>query len=123
MNRAMSSVNLEDYRKTLRFGLNDRVICNLGERWASGIIVGTAVDDDDGIIPYLAKLDAMPGCSERRTISVPYDEDEVCVQEVCFQGDQQLHWVKASTPIVSPNKRSSLRFAAGDKVVCRLKNS
>lgn len=111
---------IEEFRKTLRFGLNDRVLCNCGERWFAGLVVGTAVPDDE-LLPYLVKTDPVPN-APTRTISVPCDIDDVCVQEVCFDPDSQLEFVKyAAPPVVNQSKR--LRFAVGDKVVCRVRNS
>lgn len=114
---------LEQFRGNLRFGLNDRVLCNCGDRWLSGHIVGSAVPDDDDILPYLVKTDNRPGLPSS-TISVPFDEDEVCVQEVCFEPSSlpELRLIKAATAIVNESSRPKLRFSTGDNIVCRIRN-
>lgn len=117
-----SDEELEKVRASLRFGLNDRVVCNCGPRWLSGHINGTAVPNDSDLLPYLVKTDALPGLPSS-TISVPEDgNDDICVQEVCFDPATQLHLIKAAAPLV-PEVRPKLRFAAGDKVRCRVRNS
>lgn len=105
----------------LRFGLNDRVLCNLGPRWLSGHIVETNLPDEGGFLPYLVKTDPLPGVPSR-SISVPRDEDSCCVQEVCFDPTSQLHLVKAAARRVPEHSKVKLRFALGDKVVCRIRN-
>ncbi|CAE7240231.1 unnamed protein product [Symbiodinium pilosum] len=72
--------NLKEIRKTLRFGLSDRVLCNCGGLWLPGSVVGTAVESDGEIFPYVVKTDPIPGMPSR-TISVPSDNNKVCVQE------------------------------------------
>merc|ERR1712183_1015473 len=100
-------------RETLRYGLNDRVICNCGPGWMAGHVVGTAVGDPGTeLLPYLVKTDALPGL-ESSTISAPDDTDDVVTQEVCFDPRTEMHLIQASTPIVPQSKRSKLRFAAG----------
>jgi hypothetical protein len=113
--------DLEKIREGLRFSLNDRVMCNCGPRWFSGHIVGTAVPDDDGLLPYLVKTDPLPGFPSK-TISVPCDEDEICIQEVCFDPQSQIHLVKSAAALLTGAQRPKLRFAAGDCVACRLKS-
>jgi hypothetical protein len=108
---------IEQVRKMLRFDINDRVLCYCGPRWFSGHVVGTAVPDDE-LLPYLVKTDPLPGCPSR-TISVPSDNDGCCTQEVCFE---QLELVRSAAPMVSESKKPKLRFALGDKVVCRIRN-
>jgi hypothetical protein len=112
----------ETIRAALRFGLNDRVICNCGTRWLSGHIVGTAVVDEGQLLPYLVKTDPLPGF-ESDTMSAPWDIDDVVTQEVCFDPTVDFHLIQASTPIVLHSKRSALRFAVGDSVACRLRNA
>lgn len=123
---AMSKGNMEEmlekFRKTLRFDLNDRVVCFCGPRWLSGHVVGTAVPDDGGILPYLVKTDLLPGLPSN-TISVPSDDDSCCVQEVCFNPMKELHLIKAATLLVSDGKRPKLRFDVGESVVVRIRNS
>ena len=53
--------NLKEIRKTLRFGLSDRVLCNCGGLWLPGSVVGTAVESDGEIFPYVVKTDPIPG--------------------------------------------------------------
>ena len=53
--------NLKEIRQTLRFGLSDRVICNCGPLWLPGSVVGTAVESDGELFPYLVKTDPIPG--------------------------------------------------------------
>lgn len=113
--------DLEKIREGLRFGLNDRVLCNCGPRWFAGHIVGTAVPDDDGLLPYLVKTEPLPGFPSK-TISVPCDDDEICVQEVCFDPQSQLPLVKSAATLLTGAQRPKLRFATGDCVACRLKN-
>lgn len=111
---------LKEMRKSLRFDLNDRVLCYCGPRWFSGHVVGSAVpDDEDELLPYLVKTDAIPGLPSR-TISVPYDKDNICVQEVCFDPEKQLNLVRCATPILSEAQKKKLRFTLCDKVVCRI---
>mmetsp|Transcript_41416 Transcript_41416/g.81869 ORF Transcript_41416/g.81869 Transcript_41416/m.81869 type:complete len:352 (+) Transcript_41416:70-1125(+) len=117
-----SERDLEEIRKQLRFGLNDRVVCYCGPRWFSGSIVGTAVMDEDTPLPYLVKTDPLPGLPGR-TISVPSDTDEICVQEVCFDAQSELHLVKAAATLLTGSTRPKLRFAVGDKIACRLKSN
>lgn len=112
---------LKMIRKTLRFNLNDRVLCNCGPRWLSGYVVGTAVPNEEGLLPYLVKTDPLPGLPSG-TISVPGDDDECCVQEVCFHPEKQLSLVKAVAPILTGATRPKLRFSLGDSVVCRVRN-
>lgn len=115
---------IEEFREKLRFSLNDRVLCNCGARWLSGLIVGSAVPGDDEILPYLVKTDARPGLPAN-TISVPFDEDEVCIQEVCFEPSSlpQLRLIKAATAATNAEKRPKLRFSTGDSVFCRIRNA
>lgn len=114
--------DLDQVRANLRFALNDRVVCNCGPRWFSGHVVGTAVVDDDEILPYLVKTDPLPGVPGR-TISVPEDDDEICVQDVCFDPKTQLHLVMTAAQDVPESSRPQLRFAIGDAVVVRVRNS
>lgn len=118
-----SDQELEDFRKGLRFGMNDRVLCNCGPRWLSGHIVGTAVpeDEEEDLLAYLVKTDPLPGLPSA-TISVPRDSSEICVQDTCFDPNSQLHLVKAATITAPASSKSKLRFALGDKVVCRICN-
>mmetsp|Transcript_69900 Transcript_69900/g.138368 ORF Transcript_69900/g.138368 Transcript_69900/m.138368 type:complete len:364 (-) Transcript_69900:252-1343(-) len=111
---------LKMIRKKLRFDLNDRVLCNCGSRWLCGHIVGTAVPNEGGLLPYLVKTDPLPGLPSG-TISVPGDDDECCIQEVCFNLEK-LHLVKAVAPIMASATRPKLRFRLGDSVVCRVRN-
>jgi hypothetical protein len=118
-----SEEELEKIRSTLRLGLNDRVLCNCGSRWLVGHIVGTAVFSDGDVLPYLVKTDNIPGLPSN-TISVPEDKnDDVCIQEVCFDPCSQFHLVKAAAPLVQQSNRPKLRFAVGDKVRCRVQNN
>jgi len=112
---------IEQVRSKLRFGLNDRVLCFCGPRHFSGHVVGTAVPDDGDLLPYLVKTDALPGLPTR-TISVPSDHDGCCVQEVCFESTQ-LGLVRSAASFVQENRKPKLRFALGDKVVCRIRNN
>lgn len=121
MRPSYTEEDLKNFRAKLRLGLNDRVLCNCGPRWFSGHVVGTAVPDDDMILPYLVKTDPTPGFPSK-TISVPYDEDEVCVQEVCFDPRSEVHLVKAAAALLPGSRRPKLRFAVGDGVACRVKN-
>jgi len=118
----LTEEDIEDLRQQLRFGLNDRVMCWVGPRWLSGWIVGTAVPDDNELLPYLVKTDPLPGLPSS-TISVPSDSNEVCIQETCFDPRKQLHLVKAAASMVSETNKPRLRFAVGEKVVCRICSS
>lgn len=114
---------IELIRSRLRFDLNERVVCNCGTRWLSGHIVGTAVPDpaDENILAYTVRPDAHPGIPSE-IISVPSDNDKLCVQEVCFDPDEQLLLVRSAASAVRESSRPKLRFALGDKVVCRIRN-
>jgi len=110
----------QEQRPDLRFDLNDRVVCNLGVRWAAGNIVGIDLDLKDDWC-YLVKLDHHPG-TEGRTISVPQDSDRVCVQEVCFF-PPQMDLIKGAAPeLAKTTGKSTLRFASGDRISCRVRN-
>jgi hypothetical protein len=113
--------DLARIRAQLRFGLNDRVVCNCGPRWFSGHVVGTAVPGEGMPLPYLVKTDPLPEFPSK-TVSVPSDEDRLCVQEVCFDPRSEIHLVKAAAALLPGSQRPKLRFAAGDGVACRLKN-
>eukprot|EP00746_Dinoflagellata_sp_MGD_P006264 gnl/MRDRNA2_/MRDRNA2_112196_c0_seq1.p1 gnl/MRDRNA2_/MRDRNA2_112196_c0~~gnl/MRDRNA2_/MRDRNA2_112196_c0_seq1.p1 ORF type:complete len:313 (-),score=54.35 gnl/MRDRNA2_/MRDRNA2_112196_c0_seq1:226-1026(-) len=120
----LTEKDLEGIRQMLRFELNDRVLCNAGPRWLSGHIVGTAVKGSGvtgDFFPYLVKTDPLPGLPTR-TISVSTDDDKTCTQEICFDPSSQLHLVKAATAVVSESSKPTLRFAVGEKVVCRIGN-
>lgn len=119
--RDFSEQDIQNVRKTLRFDLNDRVLCYCGPRWFSGHVVGTAVPDDGDLLPYLVKTDAIPGLPSR-TISVPQDKEDICMQEVCFDPVAQMHLMRSAASVVT-EKRPSLRFALGDKIVCRIRNN
>jgi len=118
----LTEEQLEKVRKMLRFGLNDRVLCYCGPRWLSGHVVGTAVEDEDGVLPYLVKTDPIPGLPAK-TISVPKDVDEICAQEVCFDPWTQLELVKCAATILKGDTKPKLRFAEGDKVAVRIRNA
>lgn len=117
----LTESDLDEIRKALRFDLNDRVLCFCGPRWLSGHVVGSAVPDGDRLLPYLVKTDHLPGLPSK-TISVPSDRDGVCTQEVCFDPVSELHLVKAAATLLTGLQRPRLRFAAQDRVACRLKN-
>merc|ERR1712217_111957 len=106
--------DLDKIRAKLRFGLNDRVVCNCG-RWISGHIVGTAVPNDGDILPYLVKTDTHPKLPSS-TISVPEDSDDVCIQDVCFDPCNQLWLTQAAAIDIPETSRPKLRFAVGHKV-------
>jgi len=112
---------LERIRSMLRFGLNDRVLCYCGPRWLSGHVVGTAVMDE-ALLPYVVKTDPLPGLPAKN-ISVPSDKDECCTQEVCFDPATELELVRCAASPYTASKEPKLRFALGDKVVCRIRNS
>jgi hypothetical protein len=114
--------DIAEFRRRLRFALNDRVICYCGSRWLSGHIVGTAVEEEDDLLPYLVKTDPLAGLPGR-TISVPSDSDRICIQEVCFDPQSQLHLVKAAATAVPESSMPKLRFSVGEKVVCRIRNN
>mmetsp|Transcript_2497 Transcript_2497/g.2702 ORF Transcript_2497/g.2702 Transcript_2497/m.2702 type:complete len:347 (+) Transcript_2497:59-1099(+) len=120
--RKMREEAIKNLRKELRFDLNDRVLCYCGPRWLSGHIVGTAVDNDGELLPYLVKTDPLPGL-ESRTISVPHDSNMVCVQEVCFDRTSEMHLIQAAAPLAPASKRPALRFGLQEKVVCRIRNA
>lgn len=118
----LTDEQLDRIRSTLRFSLNDRVLCYCGPRWLSGHVVGTAVFDEGDLLPYLVKTDPIPGIPSR-TISVPSDTDDICTQEVCFDPFSQMDLVLASAQLVKESARPKLRFVTGDKVVTRIRNS
>lgn len=120
--KRFSEGDLEKIRKNLRFGLNDRVLCFCGPRWLSGWIVGTAVPEDNEVLPYLVKTDPLPGLGSR-TICAPIDRDDLCTQDVCFDPSTQLHLTKAAAQEVKEACRPKLRFADGDRAVVRIHNS
>jgi len=115
---------VKNLKGSLRFDLNDRVLCYCGPRWFSGSVVGTAVADeeDDSIIPYLVKTNPVPGVASR-TISVPSDNDNICTQEVCFDPCSELHLIKAAAVLIPESRKPRTRFAVGERVVCRVRNS
>ncbi|CAE7206367.1 unnamed protein product [Symbiodinium natans] len=113
---------LKEIRKNLRFGLSDRVLCNCGPLWLSGGIVGSAVESEGELFPYVVKTDPLPGLPSR-TISVPGDNEHVCIQEVCFNPVSELHLIKSAAATRVTSSRPNLRFAEGDKVAVRIKNS
>ena len=47
---------LKEIRKNLRFGLSDRVLCNCGPLWLSGGIVGSAVESEGELFPYVVTV-------------------------------------------------------------------
>lgn len=120
MNKKQEEMCMKMIRKQLRFDLNDRVLCDCGPRWLAGHIVGTAVPDEGGLLPYLVKTDPLPGLPSG-TISVPRDDDWCCIQEVCFT-PEELHLIKAGAPVLTGAARPKLRFGVGDAVVCRVSN-
>jgi hypothetical protein len=103
-------------KKEPRFDLNDRVVCNLGMRWIGGRIVGTHPEETDDWC-YLVKTDPHPGI-ESRTITVPEDIDEVCIQEVCFS-PTEMHLIKGAAKEISEGV--ALRFEVGERVSCRVR--
>jgi len=115
---------IEKVRSSLRFGLNDRVLCWCGHRHLAGHIVSTAVPDlaTKVVFPYLVKIDALPELPSR-TISVPKDKDCCCMQEVCFDPATQLDLVRCAASAMIETRKPKLRFALGDRVVCRIQNS
>lgn len=115
-----SEEDLSKFRESLRYGLNDRVLCFCGPRWLSGLIAGSAVPDEGDILPYLVKTDPLAGLPSN-TISVPADNDDTCTLEVCFDSVNELHLTKASAQHIK--SKVKLRFAVGQKVVCRIRNS
>lgn len=112
-----SEEDIAKFRKTLRYDLNDRVLCFLGPRWLSGLIAGSAVPDEGDLLPYLVKTDPLPGLPQR-TISVPADNDQTATLEVCFDPVNELHLLQAS----AQSSKGKLRFAVGEKVVIRIRN-
>jgi len=113
--------DMKFFRQKLRFDLNDRVLCNFGDRWLSGHVVGTAVPEDEELLPYLVKTDPLPGLPTK-SLSVPFDDDGTCTQETCFDPTSQLNLVKAAAVVISESSKPKLRFALGDNVVCRVRN-
>lgn len=104
----------------LRFDLNDRVVCNLGPRWVGGHVVGTDADNEQDW-DYLVKVDRHPGLLEG-SLTVPEDSDRICIQEVCF-GVENMEQIKGAAPEVPlDNSKQKLRFKAGDRVACRIRN-
>lgn len=101
----------------LRFEQGDRVVCNLGERWAVGTVLSTNVDDPEepgaDKIPYVVKVDA-------GTISAPVDEDQVIRRERCFDAGRERFVAECCASAVSPHMRKPLRFSAGDQVAIRV---
>ena len=68
-----------------RFVRGDRVVCMIGGElgWVPGAIQSvdeTDPSEPDATLPYIVKLDAPIG----KLISVPYDRNEVCRAEICF---------------------------------------
>lgn len=67
---------------------------------------------------YLVKTDPHPGI-ESRTICVPEDSEEVCVQEVCFSPGQ-MELIKGAAPELLD--KPSFRFEVGARVCCRVRH-
>jgi len=113
---------LKGVRASLRYGLNDRVICRSRSCWFSGHIVGTAVFEEAGLFqlsPYLVKTDPRPGIKSN-IIRVENDNDEICKLEVCFDPLSELYLIKAAAVVVAKSRKPKTRFTVGDKVVCRV---
>lgn len=113
---------LQLFRDCLRFGVNDRVLCNCGPRWLAGHIVGTAVPDANSITPYLVKTDPLLGIPSK-TIKVSKDTDDVCTQETCFDACKELHLTRSAAHRIGGSCKPKLRFNIGDAVVCRVRNN
>jgi len=108
----------------LRFEQGDRVVCNLGPRWAVGTVLSTNVDDPEepgaDKIPYVVKVDAVAGMFPSRTIAAPVDEDKVIRRERCFDAGREHFIAECCASAVSPQMRKPLRFSAGDQVAIRV---
>lgn len=119
----MSQEMFDNVRKMLRFGVGDRVLCNIGPRHVSGVIVDTAVPSHSNelVLPYLVETDPFPGYASRR-ICVPQDSEVVCVQETCFDAETELDLIRSATQVIEDTSRVKLRFGLGDKVICRVEN-
>ena len=68
-----------------RFVRGDRVVCMIGGElgWVPGAVQSvdeTDPSEPDATLPYIVKLDAPIG----KLISVPFDRNEVCRAEICF---------------------------------------
>lgn len=102
----------------LRFRQGDRVVCNLGDRWAAGRVLSVNVEDPEDPqerLPYVVKTDHLPRLGGSRTISVPGDNDRICTREVCFPVQE---WAADASPVYPRAK--DLRFAPGDAVAFRV---
>lgn len=108
-----------------RFVRSDRVVCNIGGTigWAPGTV--QAVDEEDPVrkgttLPYVVKIDSPIG----RLISVPYDSNELCRAEICFDeartggGDFALKCAPKRVSRFAPR-----RFAVGERVCCAVEDA
>ena len=106
-------------RKPRRFVRTERVVCQIGKTWASGLVAAVnevSPEDASGqtILPYVVKLDP----PKPRLISVPEDDQAICRAEVCFgsRPDALSFSLYCLPPTsVAPAKR---RFSLGERVVC-----
>lgn len=107
----MAPTQEQDAAAPLRFRVLSRVICKIGpDCWAPGNVQAVHVPTDEGVLPYVVKLDR-----STRLISVPYDEDSVVRPECCFRN------AVLSRDCVAPGSASArlpLRFKVGDRVAC-----
>lgn len=101
----------QDAPAPLRFRLLTHVICKVGpDCWAPGKVQAVHEPTDEGVLPYVVKLDR-----SSRLISVPHDEDSVVRRECCFRNAVLARGCVAPGIVKS---RSPLRFKVGDRVAC-----
>jgi len=109
--RLPSTESAEPLRFPLRFRVLSHVICKIGPAcWAPGKVQAVHEPTDDGVLPYVVKLDR-----STRLISVPYDEDSVVRPECCFRNAVLARGCVAPGSVKS---RLPLRFKVGDRVAC-----
>ena len=129
----------DDFRRAWRFERADRVVTNLGDRWATGVVSALDVADMEqpgATLPYLVQLDQPKG----KVIAVPWDGSGAIGYEVCFQpGEYKVQReLRTSTLVVDcggapttgevlcesclrpSDKSKPLRFKVGDSVVACL---
>ena len=119
----LTAYNAEN-AKPLRFNRHERVSCNLGgdSYWASGSILGVNVTDPEDLtgmtkLPYVVKLD------NKRVISVPRDDYDICRAELCFGKRAGALWFTLfSMPPKSKNPGAERRFRVDERVACAVED-
>ena len=123
--RQMVDACLKSPPSKSRFEKFERVVCQIGgeEGWAAGTIQALNEDDPDDAsgqtkLPYVVKLD--PPIS--RLISVPHDDNDYCLAEVCF-GQQGVGALWFSLRCIPQRETKMRRFGVGDRVACAVEDA